>query len=96
MKVITPGHGCVHEHCLRSQPEYMRKAVRDRDQGVCAIGGPACDTSRGAWQADHIIPVIEGGGECGIDGMRTLCIIHHKEATKALAARRAAKKRLGT
>jgi 5-methylcytosine-specific restriction endonuclease McrA len=71
----------------------MRKAVRDRDQGVCAIGGPACDTSRGAWQADHIIPVIEGGGECGLENMRTLCTQHHNEATKALAGRRAEARR---
>lgn len=41
------------------------------------------------WDADHIVPVIEGGGECGIDNYRTLCIWCHREATKHLARRRA-------
>lgn len=92
--IVTPGHGCVHEHCLRSQPAYMRQAVYDRDRGVCAIGGKACGVAcEGQWQADHIIPVSEGGGECGLDNMRTLCTRHHKEATKALAARRAEARR---
>ena len=42
-----------------------------------------------AWEADHIIPVIEGGGQCDLTGYRTLCIACHKQATKDLAARRA-------
>lgn len=39
------------------------------------------------WEADHIVPVAEGGGMCGLEGLRTLCLpCHHKE-TAALAAR---------
>lgn len=45
------------------------------------------------WQADHIIPVIEGGGLCGLDGYRTLCTNCHAKETAALARRRAAKRR---
>lgn len=45
------------------------------------------------WEADHIIPVIEGGGCCGLDNLRTLCIMCHKAETKALAARRAQARR---
>lgn len=45
------------------------------------------------WEADHIIPVVEGGGGCGPEGYRTLCIACHKKETAALAARRAAKRR---
>lgn len=45
------------------------------------------------WDADHIVPVVEGGGECDLDNYRTLCIPCHKEATKELAARRAEKRR---
>lgn len=41
------------------------------------------------WQADHIKPVVEGGGECGLEGYRTLCLPCHKDATKELAGRRA-------
>lgn len=41
------------------------------------------------WEADHIVPVVEGGGECGLDGYRTLCRACHRRETAALAARRA-------
>ena len=36
----------------------------------------------GLWDADHIIPVKEGGGQCGLDNIRTLCIPCHKKITK--------------
>jgi 5-methylcytosine-specific restriction enzyme A len=42
------------------------------------------------WDADHIKPVIEGGGECGLDNFRTLCIPCHKKVTAELRARIAA------
>ena len=45
------------------------------------------------WEADHIVPVIEGGGLCGIDGYRTLCIRCHRLETAELAARRALDRR---
>lgn len=45
------------------------------------------------WQNDHIKPVVEGGGQCGLDNMRTLCLRCHKDATKALAGRRAKARR---
>ena len=42
---------------------------------------------RSLWAADHILPVIEGGGECGLENMRTLCIWCHKKVTAELRAR---------
>jgi hypothetical protein len=33
------------------------------------------------WDADHIVPVKDGGGLCGLDNMRTLCISCHKIIT---------------
>ncbi|HXE63193.1 MAG TPA: HNH endonuclease signature motif containing protein [Bryobacteraceae bacterium] len=47
--------------------------------------------SRNAWDADHIVPVCEGGGECSLENYRTVCIPCHKDVTAALAARRAKK-----
>jgi 5-methylcytosine-specific restriction enzyme A len=41
------------------------------------------------WDMDHIVPVIEGGGGCGLENLRTLCIPCHKKETASLAARRA-------
>lgn len=35
----------------------------------------------GLWDADHIIPVKDGGGSCGLDNLRTLCIMCHKNVT---------------
>lgn len=41
------------------------------------------------WDADHIIPVVEGGGECDLDNYRTLCYWCHQRVTAELARRRA-------
>jgi len=30
-------------------------------------------TANHHWEADHILPVAEGGGLCGLEGYRTLC-----------------------
>lgn len=46
------------------------------------------------WEADHIQPVVEGGGGCGLENYRTLCIPCHKSHTRALARRRAEARRL--
>jgi 5-methylcytosine-specific restriction endonuclease McrA len=35
------------------------------------------------WDADHIQPVSEGGGLCGLDNLRTLCIRCHAERRRA-------------
>jgi 5-methylcytosine-specific restriction endonuclease McrA len=39
------------------------------------------------WDADHIVPVVEGGGQCDLSNMRTLCLKCHRAATAALRAR---------
>ena len=45
------------------------------------------NSRRSLWDADHIIPVAEGGGECDLANMRTLCLKCHRAATKALRER---------
>jgi len=42
------------------------------------------------WDADHIVPVVEGGGECDLANLRTLCLKCHRAATAELRKRRAA------
>lgn len=49
------------------------------------------------WDAEHKVAVAEGGGECGLEGIITLCLPCHKKSTAALRvrmveARKAAKK----
>ena len=47
--------------------------------------------ARGRWrEVDHIVPIIEGGGLCGPEGLRLLCGACHHEATTQLAGRRRA------
>ena len=77
---LPPGRSsyCSDECALRNNPGFMRHAVWLRDKGVCALCGMNTVPSGryGHWQnweADHILPVSEGGGLCGLDGYRTLC-----------------------
>jgi len=49
---------------------------------------------RSFWDADHIIPVAEGGGECDLSNLRTLCLWCHMEETAKLQRRLQAKKDL--
>lgn len=91
---------CVHEWKLRTDPGYLRAQVFARDRGVCAICGLDCEAERrkrkrkrtgrrtSLWDADHIVPVVEGGGECDLDNMRTLCLRCHREVTAELRRRR--------
>jgi 5-methylcytosine-specific restriction protein A len=39
------------------------------------------------WDADHILPVTEGGGECDLDNIRTLCLRCHRSVTAQLRER---------
>jgi 5-methylcytosine-specific restriction protein A len=39
------------------------------------------------WDADHVVPVAEGGGQCDLSNMRTLCLLCHRKATAALRER---------
>lgn len=48
--------------------------------------------ARGNWyEVDHIVPVVEGGGLCGLDNLRLVCGACHAVATRKLAGRRANK-----
>jgi len=105
---------CAVAWAIKTTPALMRRAVFERDKGVCArcrvdtvaqkaefraiptmverevfrklVGVPA---SRDGdwWDADHIKPVVEGGGECGFENYRTLCIPCHKAVTRELRGR---------
>jgi hypothetical protein len=46
-------------------------------------------TRRTLWDADHIIPVVEGGGACDLSNIRTLCLRCHRHVTAELRRRRA-------
>jgi 5-methylcytosine-specific restriction enzyme A len=44
-------------------------------------------TRKTLWDADHIVPVAEGGGECDLANLRTLCLLCHRQETLALRQR---------
>lgn len=39
------------------------------------------------WQADHMHAVSEGGGDCGLENLRTLCTPCHQVETNRLRSR---------
>jgi 5-methylcytosine-specific restriction protein A len=39
------------------------------------------------WDADHIVPVAEGGGQCDLSNIRTLCLVCHRQVTARLRER---------
>jgi 5-methylcytosine-specific restriction endonuclease McrA len=71
----------VHEWKIRSSPEYVREQVKKRDKGICRLCGRNVVKSRHKWEADHIVPVADGGGECGLDNYRLLCRPCHLRVT---------------
>ncbi len=49
--------------------------------------GMKARSRKSLWDADHIQPVSEGGGECDLANIRTLCLRCHRMATMALRER---------
>ncbi len=82
---------CVHEWRIRSDPGYVRQLLSRRDHGVCAT----CGRQATAWEAHHVVPVAEGGGDCGLEGYVTLCRACHWAESAQLARRRAEVRRMG-
>ena len=62
----------------------QRGAARIR---LLAAWGVKPKSRQSLWDADHIVPVVEGGGECDLTNLRTLCLKCHRTATAALRKR---------
>jgi 5-methylcytosine-specific restriction endonuclease McrA len=58
-----------------------------RAAGLRLYGMKSVAARRSLWDADHIRPVAEGGGQCDLDNLRTLCLLCHREATAQLRTR---------
>ena len=69
---------------LRLELALMRHVDYNKYKETLLVMGIRPDARKTYWDADHIIPVSKGGGECGLDNLRSLCIPCHKKVTKAL------------
>ena len=58
-----------------------------RAAGLRFYGMKSINSRRSLWDADHIRPVAEGGGQCDLDNLRTLCLLCHRLATAELRMR---------
>jgi 5-methylcytosine-specific restriction protein A len=60
----------------------LRGAARVRAEAAWGVRA-----RKSLWDADHLIPVAEGGGECDLSNMRTLCLKCHRARTVELLER---------
>ena len=67
--------------------ELKRSRGNARAQALALWGMNSVTARRSLWDADHILPVAEGGGQCDLDNLRTLCLPCHREATADLRRR---------
>ena len=65
----------------------LRSSRGARRQEMMAYWGLKLKLRKSLWDADHIVPVVEGGGECDMANIRTLCLRCHRAATAALRER---------
>lgn len=75
---------CVQAYKKRARP--IREIVFERDRGICAKCG-ADRSLDGRWDANHKVPLVEGGSNT-LDNTETLCRdTCHKEETAKLRER---------
>lgn len=79
----------AHSDAKQEAYKMAREAVREFKE----MHGIPQHRSR-FWDIDHIVPVIQGGGSIGPEGLRSLCLKCHKRVTAELAAKRAAERKL--
>ena len=67
---------------LSSHIRRLRGAARVKAEREWGLQG-----RKSLWDADHILAVAEGGGECDLSNLRTLCLKCHRGQTATLRSR---------
>ena len=67
--------------------ELKRSKGKARAEALEVWGLRSVTARKTLWDADHVRPVAEGGGECDLDNLRTLCLCCHREVTADLRRR---------
>ena len=67
--------------------ELKRSRGKVRGELLEVWGMRSVAARRSLWDADHVRAVAEGGGECDLDNLRTLCLCCHREVTADLRRR---------
>ncbi len=65
----------------------IRRARHIQRRSLLADWGLRTFSRSSLWDADHIVPVCEGGGECDLLNIRTLCLKCHRAVTAELRRR---------
>ncbi len=75
------GRNCLEEYSL-TWSTHAKYRVWERDHGKCVTCGRQCTDWWMAtdWEADHIVPLKDGGG-FGLDNLQTLCRACHRKKT---------------
>ena len=86
-RVFERDHGVCAQCGINCVAEYARvRRLRGRSR-LRAMAHWNMGARKSLWDADHILPVSEGGGTCDLENMRTLCLLCHRAHTKALLGR---------
>jgi 5-methylcytosine-specific restriction protein A len=76
-----------HADTVAIYAALKRVKGKARTAGLSLYGMQSIASRRSLWDADHILPVAEGGGQCDLDNLRTLCLPCHREVTAQLRLR---------
>ena len=68
-------------YCTKAHRAW-RRAVLTRDAWQCRACGRICANKREA-QADHVVPIAQGGDRYDVANGQTLCITCHSRKTRA-------------
>jgi 5-methylcytosine-specific restriction protein A len=79
---------CAHCGIDTIQEHFRLKRARGASRvALLRHWGMKTRMRKSLWDADHILPVAEGGGECDVDNIRTLCLRCHRCVTMELRER---------